>query len=111
MVHKTIKVNELGRTKKVIKHIVMWRIKDKDQEAMKKIKTDLEGLKGKIEEIKAIEVGIDFNGSDAAYDLVLYSEFDNKEGLVTYQSHPEHVKVGQFIKSVTVSRTVVDYEV
>lgn len=95
----------------MIKHIVMWRVNDKSEEVLNRFKTDLEALKGKIEEIKEIEVGIDFNGSEAAYDVVLYSVFNNKEELAAYQKHPEHVKVGEFIKSVTTSRTVVDYEI
>lgn len=89
----------------------MWKVKDRNQETLNKIKNDLEGLKDKISEIKEIEVGIDFNGSDAAYDVVLYSVFENKEGLNTYQNHPEHLNVAVFIKSVVTSRVVVDYEV
>lgn len=95
----------------MIKHIVMWKLKEKNIEVLNKIKNDLEGLKNKIEEIKAIEVGIDFNGSEAAYDLVLYSEFLNKEDLNIYQNHEEHIKVAGFIISVVTSRAVVDYEI
>lgn len=95
----------------MIKHIVMWKLKDKNDETLNKMKNDLEGLKDKISEIKEIEVGIDFNGSDAAYDVVLYSVFESKEDLDAYQTHPEHVKAGVFIKSVVSNRVVVDYEV
>lgn len=95
----------------MVKHIVMWKVKDKNDETLNKIKADLESLKDKITEIEKIEVGIDFNGSEAAYDVVLYSEFKNQEGLDTYQNHPEHIKVAQFVKSVVSSRAVVDYEI
>ena len=61
----------------MIKHIVMWKLKDeaegnsKDENA-KIIKNSLEDLKGKINEIVDIEVGIDVNKSEQAYDVVLY---------------------------------------
>lgn len=100
----------------MVKHIVMWRLKDatdfgnKEQTA-KELKARLEALKEKIEEIVSIEVGINFNSSDMAYDLVLYSEFKNKQDLDTYQNHPEHLKVADIIKANVASRAVVDYEV
>lgn len=95
----------------MVKHIVMWKVNEKSSEILNKIKEDLESLKDKITEIEKIEVGINFNESDAAFDVALYSEFKNQEGLNTYQNHPEHVKVAQFVKSVVTSRAVVDYEV
>jgi hypothetical protein len=100
----------------MVKHIVMWRLKDvtdfgnKEQMA-KEAKIRLEALKDKIEEIVSIEVGINYNTSDMAYDLVLYSEFKNKQGLAIYQDHPEHLKVAKIIRANITSRAVVDYEV
>ncbi|NLM12270.1 MAG: Dabb family protein [Epulopiscium sp.] len=100
----------------MVKHIVMWRLKDvtdfgSKEEMAKEAKARLEALKDKIEEIVSIEVGINFNSSDMAYDLVLYSEFNNKQDLDTYQVHPEHLKVAEMIKANVVSRAVVDYEI
>lgn len=95
----------------MVKHIVMWRIKDKNQEVMNKIKVDLEALKGKIDEIKAFEVGINFNPSDAAFDVVLYSEFEDEEALDRYQKNPDHLKVAEFIRGAVIDRVVVDYNV
>jgi len=69
----------------MIKHIVMWKLKDfaagsnKNENAVK-IKTELEMLKSKIPEIKKLEVGININESETAYDIVLYSEFETKKG-------------------------------
>ena len=99
----------------MIKHIVMWRLKDSAagasrEENAKKLKESLEDLKDKIEEIKAIEVGINFNSSPAAFDVVLYSEFADREGLDTYQNHPEHLKIVDFVGEIRTDRAVVDYE-
>ena len=99
----------------MIKHIVMWKLKDfaegeSKAENARKIKILLESLNGKIKEIQRIEVGIDVLHTDASADAVLYSEFASLEDLNTYQKHPEHVKIVQFIRGVSVERRVIDYE-
>lgn len=98
----------------MIKHIVMFRFKDCAEGADKagniqKMKSQLEALPGKIDEIKFFEVGINFSNTNVAYDLVLCSEFDSKEGLYSYQKHPEHVKVADFVGKVCENRIVADY--
>ncbi|MGK7394346.1 MAG: Dabb family protein [Candidatus Cyclobacteriaceae bacterium M3_2C_046] len=100
----------------MIKHIVMWRLKEEaagktKAENLLKLKSLLEELTDKIPEIRELEVGVDFSGSDAAYDVALYSVFAQKQDLETYQKHPEHVKVADFINQVRLERVVVDYEV
>ena len=65
----------------------------------------------KIEAIKALEVGINFNESDDAYDIVLYSEFESKKDLDAYQNHPAHSEAREFIQAVRWKRKVVDYEI
>ncbi|MBC2580427.1 Dabb family protein [Clostridium sp. DJ247] len=99
----------------MIKHIVTWKLKDFAEgkgkvENANKIKIDLESLKDKIEQIKFIEVGININQSEQAYDVVLYSEFESVEDLNIYQNHPEHIKVAGFVGKVKDQRVVVDYE-
>jgi hypothetical protein len=95
----------------MVKHIVMWKIKDgfNKDEIYEQIKEKVLSLKEFIPEIKHIEVGRNITASINAYDVVLYSEFDSKEDLDTYLVHPEHVKVADFIKTVISDRKVVDY--
>jgi hypothetical protein len=94
----------------------MWKLKDsargtsKDQNALE-LKSVLEDLKNKISVIKQIEVGINFNKSSAAYDVVLYSEFDSQQDLQAYQKHPDHVKVVDFVNEIRDDRAVVDYQI
>lgn len=100
----------------MIKHIVMWKLKEfadgkEKQENAKIIKTGLESLQEKINELKFIEAGININNSPQAYDVVLYSQFENMDDLNIYQNHPEHIKVAEFVKKVVNERVVVDYEV
>jgi hypothetical protein len=94
----------------------MWKLKEVAEgksklENANTIKMKLENLQQKIKEAKLIEVGININDSKQAYDVVLYSEFENLEDLNLYQNHPEHLKVGEFINKVKEDRIVADYEV
>jgi len=98
----------------MIKHIVMWRLKHEaagatKQENAMRLKESLESLKDKIESLKAVEVGINYNPSPAAFDVVLYSEFDDEEGLNAYQNHEEHLKIVDFVGEIRTDRAVVDY--
>lgn len=101
----------------MIKHIVMWKLKDYAEGANKEenaniIKKRLENLKSIISEIKYMEIGININSKDkTAYDAVLISEFDSEEALSLYKNHPEHLKVAEFVKNVREARTVVDYKI
>ncbi|AZO95597.1 Dabb family protein [Iocasia frigidifontis] len=98
----------------MLKHIVMWDISDEidnKEEIAYKIKEKLEILNDLIDELKFIEVGVNTNPSEAAKDLVLYSEFIDENHLNRYQNHPEHLKVVEFIKKHVASRVVVDYKV
>ena len=69
----------------MVKHIVMWKIKDgfNKDEIYEQIKEKVLSLKEFIPEIKHIEVGRNITASINAYDVVLYSEFGSKEDLDT----------------------------
>lgn len=100
----------------MIKHIVMWKLQKEIEgkskaENAKIIKDSLEALKEKVDEIIDIEVGINSNPSEQAYDVVLYSTFKTMDDLNAYQKHPEHLKVATFVRKVVCSRAVVDYEI
>ncbi len=94
----------------MIVHIVMFKFKeDKKIENIKRVKNLLEELPLKIDVLNIMEVGIDFNQSERAFDLSLYSTFDSEEALKTYAVHPAHLAVVEVIKLVTVESKVVDY--
>ncbi|SBW02146.1 Dabb family protein [uncultured Dysgonomonas sp.] len=98
----------------MIKHIVMWKLKDEAHGNGKAtnaglVKEKLEALSGKIDGLLKIEVGIDFLGG-GNFDVVLYSELSSKEALDTYQNHPLHQAVLPFIREAVMDRKAVDYE-
>ena len=94
----------------MIVHIVMFRFKEENKtQNIQKVKEMLNTLVEKIEELQSLEVGINFNQSERAFDLSLYSTFKTKEDLKTYAVHKEHLKVVELIKTVTIESKVVDY--
>lgn len=94
----------------MIKHIVMWKFKEGEQENMLLFRDRLLALKGQIPEIRSMEVGINMNHSDRSYDAVLVSEFDSMEALRAYSTNPLHVEVSDFCKTIRTASVSVDYE-
>lgn len=94
----------------MIVHIVMFRFKDENRdENMKEVTSKLNALVELVPSLKFMEVGIDFSRSERAFDMSIYTTFDTKEDLQAYAVHPEHLKVVELIKSVTIESKVVDY--
>lgn len=98
----------------MIVHIVCFNIKATEtsskDENIEKMTSMLNALPKTISEIIDFEVGKNFNPTEAAYDISLYSTFKTKEDLESYAIHPDHLKVVEFIKTIATSRVVVDYE-
>jgi hypothetical protein len=99
----------------VIKHIVMWKLKDQAEGAdkaanMARMKALLEDCRNLVPGMGAFEVGLATPGLEATYDVVLYSEFDGAAALDAYQHHPQHVAIKPFIGAVRAERQCVDYE-
>ncbi|NTV06002.1 MAG: Dabb family protein [Chlorobiaceae bacterium] len=100
----------------MIKHIVMWRLKEvahgNDRRTNANlIKEKLTALKGRIPGMTTIEVGVDFSRTDSSCDVVLYTEFFDRKALEAYQVNPEHEALKPFIGLVSAERRIVDYEV
>ncbi|MDQ2085072.1 Dabb family protein [Herbivorax sp. ANBcel31] len=100
----------------MIKHIVMWKLKESacgntKEENAQIIKEKLESLEAKIPELLKIEVGIDFSKTENSADIVLYSEFNTKEDLEKYKVHPEHKAVVPFVVEAKSEGRVVDCEI
>ncbi|MGB9989908.1 Dabb family protein [Pseudoduganella rhizocola] len=100
----------------MIKHIVMWKLKDHAEGAdraanARKMKELLEACAGIVPGILKLEVGLAQPGLEATYDVVLYSEFASREALDAYQEHPQHQALKPFFGAVREGRQCMDYEV
>jgi hypothetical protein len=98
----------------MVRHVVAFRLKAEDaaQRAAdaERIQIELQSLRGQIEEIAELHVGIDVGQVDGHWEVVLVSEFADNAALERYQAHPEHVRVAGGISDLVSDRAVVDYE-
>ena len=90
----------------MLKHIVMWKLKEFAEGKTKAENTLIIGI---VPEIKSLQVGINEKTSDMAYDAVLISTFEDADALARYKVHPEHVKVSNYCKKIRDSRVFVDF--
>ena len=96
----------------MVRHVILWKLKEElsaaeREQAAQKIKEELEALAGQIDGLLSIHVSIrPIAGSNMA--LMLDSSFADEEALEGYQVHPVHLKVKDFVKSVTVGRACMD---
>ncbi|MEO8598269.1 MAG: Dabb family protein [bacterium] len=98
----------------MIKHIVMWQLKDHAEGADKasnavKMQQMLESCNGIVPGILKLEVALAQEGLEATYDVVLYSEFESVAALDAYQNHPKHQAIKPFIGAVRLARQCMDY--
>lgn len=94
----------------MIRHIVMWKFKENEEENKKKFLEGLKSLYGVIPEIKYMEVKESINDNNK-FDACLISDFDSLEDLHTYKEDPRHVKVSELCKSIRVDRAAIDIEI
>ncbi|MET0319215.1 MAG: Dabb family protein [Duganella sp.] len=100
----------------MIKHIVMWKLKDEAEGAdratnIAKVKALLDGVADVVPGILKFEAVVAQPGLEATYDVVLYSEFADRAALEAYGNHPDHVAIKPFISAVRSDRQCMDYEI
>lgn len=99
----------------MVKHIILWKLKDTDAESARTIKEnvkrELEALNGKIEgliDIKVVNVSLDSSNAD----MMLDSSFEDAGALAFYQSHPLHqAAANNFVRPFVQTRLCLDFEV
>lgn len=94
----------------MITHIVFFKLRDRSPRSVEKARDVLLGLKGRIPQLRHLEVGTDVLHSERSYDIALVTKFNSLEELETYQKHPVHVEVAKYMTSVRESAVAVDYE-
>ncbi len=95
----------------MIRHIVMFKIKDEFKNEIPQLVKNFYGMKGKIEGMLDLEAGADFLGSDRSYDLALITVFENRAAFEAYQTHPVHMPVKKHMHEVRCASVACDYEI
>ena len=92
----------------MVKHIVLYTLKEgvNKEDAVKLIASCLEPLVGRIPGLLHMEIRQAFQGMDYA----LYSEFESREALVNYASHPLHLEAKDKFWDLLDSRVAADYD-
>ncbi len=70
----------------MIRHIVMFKIKDEYKDEIPQLVENFYGMKGKIEGMLDLEAGADILHSERSYDLALITVFENRE------MHTRHIR-------------------
>lgn len=94
----------------MVKHIVLYTLKeqvDKD-EAVAIIRENLEPLVGKIPGLLHLEIRRTYQGG---MDYALYSEFESREALKNYATHPAHLEAKSHFWNFLDTRFCADYDV
>jgi hypothetical protein len=105
-----------GGVNKMVKHIILWTLKDElsqeEKENVKQgIKEGLEGLAGQIPGLAEIHVNINGLSSSTA-DLMLDCTLTDEAALKAYSVHPAHVAVADSkVRPYTKIRSCLDFEV
>ena len=95
----------------MLRHIVIFKYRsgvDRDDPRVADVYARLARLPGQIPEVLAWEQGYNVSGRDIAYDLALYSSFENQEALQRYSDHPAHRAVVELLREICTWH-IVDY--
>lgn len=88
-------------------HVVFMKFRESSDIA--KAKKKLESLKNSVTSIIDLEVGLDIMQSNRSKDLVLITRFQDEQEYQKYVIDPNHQIVLQWLKSVLIESSTVDY--
>lgn len=96
----------------MIRHIVMWKLKDSSPEHAQSVLQEfgqrLELLQSHVPALLGYEIGLNVL-PDAQFDLAIDSWFNNQEGLEEYLIHPVHLGIRDYLTEQAADKTVFDF--
>jgi quinol monooxygenase YgiN len=95
----------------MIKHLVMWKLKEPKRENAAKVAAALETCRNAVPGMLRYEIGADIGVDAGPWDIALYSEFADRSSLAAYQASAPHQAIKPIIGEVRETRAAVDYEV
>lgn len=95
----------------MIKHIVLFKLKDNSPEHCAKVKELMLSMVGKVDMMRSITVGTDNLHSPRSYDIVLEVLLDDMDALDEYQNDPYHSGVVKaYLATAAENSVCADYE-
>ena len=95
----------------MIRHIVMFKIKDEYKAEIPQLVENFYSMKGRIEGMIDLEAGSDILGSERSYDLALITLFKDRASFDAYPDHPVHDPVKKRMHEVRSASVACDFEV
>ena len=95
----------------MIRHIVLFRIKEEFKGEIPQLVENFYGMKGRIEGMLDLEAGQDVLHSERSYDLALVTTFDSMESFQAYQTHPAHMPVRKRMHEVRETSVACDFKI
>jgi len=96
----------------VLRHIVLLELDEATtDEQIAALVERLQGLADRVEDVDAVEVGVDAGLAPGNHRLALVLDCPDAEAWRRYQVHPAHVEVvSERIKPLLVSRAAIQFE-
>ena len=95
----------------MVKHIVLFKLKDTSEESCLEAAKILESMRENINYIRELEVGRDFLHSPRSFDIYLSVVVDNADALAEYQDDAYHCDVVKaYMKDAAEKTVCIDFE-
>ena len=93
----------------MIRHIVLFKIKDEFKSEIPQLVRAFYGMVGKVDGLLQLEAGADILHSERSYDLALITVFRDRDAFDAYQTHPAHLPVKKRMHEVRETSVSCDF--
>lgn len=94
----------------MVKHVVLWRLKENNDRIFETIRASLQAQAGRIPGMLGIEIGRNFSSHRRAVDVALTCDFESREALAAYHKHPLHAETRAIVDPLIADHWIVDYD-
>ncbi len=94
----------------MLKHVVLYRIKEEHKNEIPLLVKNFYSMKGNIPGLVDLESGSDILGSARSYDLALVTTFESMDDFKAYQVHPVHLTVKAKMHEVVETSVSCDFD-
>lgn len=99
----------------MIRHLVLWKLVAEDPGEKAQIIAELSrrfsALLPIIDGTQRIDIRADLGATAGNWDVVLDADYVDAAALDFYQTHPQHLEVAGYVRSVIRERACIDFEV
>jgi quinol monooxygenase YgiN len=94
----------------MVRHMVLWRLKDEGRARFAEIRAALEAQVGRIPGLLRVEVGRSFASGRRAVDFALVCDFASRSALEAYHRDPAHRETRAIVDPLIEEHWIADYE-